>query len=252
MSAHAYAIDGHDVLIYSRKRKSEMYGAQYLHAPIPGMTPGAAFTVNYELRGTALEYRAKVYGPDSRVAVSPESLLGAHDGWDIRGTYDELWRTYGRYVQDIDLNPKVFSELLDILRPDQVVCTVPRPLLCKEEAHTFAAQRVWAIGDAPERGIFCPVSVAKNTVVCNGEAVPGWYRAASILDYSTAEWPHDHKPPISNVSEIDKPLWHNCTCWPDVLFLGRFGEWNKGVLSHEAFWKAQTNSAMTGVQGTLL
>lgn len=252
MAAHAYSLDGHDVLILSRKRKSEMYGAQYLHAPIPGMTPGAPFRVSYELLGTAEQYREKVYGPNSRVKVSPESLVGDHDGWDIRGTYTNLWDTYGPYVQDIDLKPSVLHGHLETLQPDQVVCTVPRPSLCHDDSHTFAAQKVWAIGDAPERGIFCPVKVAKNSVVCNGEKVPGWYRAASILNYSTAEWPFDSKPPLNGISEIEKPLWHNCTCWPDVLFLGRFGEWNKGVLSHEAFWKAQTNSALAGVQGTLL
>lgn len=251
LAAHAFSIDGHDVLVFSKKRKSEMYGAQYLHAPIPGMTPGGAFRVNYSLTGTPEQYRAKVYGPNSRVEVSPESFTEPHDGWDIRGTYTNLWDTYGSYVQDYDLNPQSFQVLLDDLVPDLAVCTVPRPLLCQDDAHTFAAQKVWAIGDAPERGIFCPVNVAKNTVLCNGEDVPGWYRAANVLGYKTAEWPHQSRPPINDVSEIDKPLWHNCTCWPDVQFLGRFGEWSKGVLSHEAFWKAQTASSLTGVQGTL-
>ena len=252
MAAHAFAIDEHDVLIFSKKRKSEMYGAQYLHAPIPGMTPGASFKVNYRLDGTWQDYRAKVYGSDSRVQVSPQALEGTHDAWDIRGTYNELWKTYGEYVQDYDLNPLSFQGLLRDLEPDHVVCTVPRPLLCGDESHTFAAQKVWAIGDAPERGIFCPVNVEKNTVVCNGEGVPAWYRAANIDGYRTAEWPYDHKPPINNVSEIDKPLWHNCTCHPDVQFLGRFGAWNKGVLSHEAFWESQSTSRLIGVQGTLL
>jgi hypothetical protein len=129
---------------------------------------------------------------------------------------------------------------------------VPKPLLCDKDEHTFAAQRVWAIGDAPERGVFCPVVQPPNTVVCNGEQVPGWYRSATIMGYSTAEWPHQTKPPIQGVSEIDKPLWNNCTCWPTVLHLGRFGKWQKGELSHQAFWEAQTNSSLVGIQGTLL
>lgn len=252
MAAHAYSIDGHDVLIYSKKRKSEMYGAQYLHRPIPGMTPGAAFKVDYRLDGTPEDYRAKVYGSDSRMPVSPEEFTEPHDGWDIRGTYNELWKTYGEYVQDIDLNPIVLRGLVETLRPDRVASTVPKPLLCDDDSHTFAAQRVWAIGDAPERGVFCPITVAKNTVVCVGEKTPAYYRAANIEGYRTAEWPHQSKPPIQNVSEIDKPLWNNCTCWEDVLHLGRFGKWQKGVLSHEAFQEAQHDSRLTGVQGTLL
>lgn len=238
MAAHAFAMHDHDVLIYSKKRKSEMYGAQYLHAPIPGMTTSAPVEVTYKLQGTPDAYRTKVYGKDSRTPVSPESLVGRHLGWDIRGTYHELWLTYGEYVQDYNLSPESFDSLRRATWPDLIVNTVPRPLLCREDAHSFTAQQVWAIGDAPERGVFSPIKVEKNTVICNGESSPAWYRASTIFGYSTVEWPHAVRPPYTGVSQIDKPLRHTCDCWSDVTHLGRFGKWSKGALSHEAFQDA--------------
>lgn len=253
MATHAFAIAGHDVLVFSRKRKSEMYGAQYLHAPIPGMTEKAPIKVRYTLTGTVAQYRAKVYGSDSRVEVSPESLVGNHDGWDIRDTYANLWATYGRFVQDVDLDPQALKEIQKAYMPDLIVNTVPRPLLCSDDEHSFISQAAWAIGDAPERGVFCPVVSPPNTVRCNGEDVPGWYRSATVFGYSTAEWPFPQKPPYSGVSEFIKPLRHNCTCHgDDVVHMGRFGKWSKGALSHEAFFESQKIAYGAGVQGTLL
>lgn len=253
MSAHAFAMTGHDVLIVSRKRRSEMYGAQYLHSPIPGMTPTPPVTVNYRLDGTVDQYRKKVYGNESRIEVSPESLTGKHDGWDIRATYLELWDTYSEYVQDIEIDPVSFKGLQKDLNPDVVVSTVPRPLLCYDDSHTFSGQHVWAIGDAPERGVFSPVKMAKNTVVCNGEPSPGWYRASTVFGYSTVEWPFHPRPPFAGVSEIVKPLHHTCNCYgEDVFHFGRFGRWSKGALSHEAFQGSLEIARGAGVQGSLI
>jgi hypothetical protein len=235
LAAHAFAIGGHDVLILSKKRKSEMYGAQYLHAPIPGMTEDPGRVITYRLDGTPDQYRAKVYGPQSRVQVSPEDLAGQHLGYDIRRTYDNLWDTYGDYVQPYDVTPASVAAAVKDLNPDVTVSSVPAPALCCHDEHTFTSEQVWAIGDAPERGVFCPVKVPKETVVCNGEPSPAWYRAANVFGRSTAEWPHKTKPPIEGVSEVTKPVRTTCDCLPNVVRVGRYGKWQKGVLSHEAF-----------------
>ena len=104
MAAHAASIMNNDVVILSKNRKSYMRGAQYLHMPIP-MASQTPFTVQYSLKGTADEYRNKVYGPDPRIQVSPESLVGEHFAWDIREAYDWLWATYGRFILNRDVNP---------------------------------------------------------------------------------------------------------------------------------------------------
>lgn len=236
MAAHAMAIQGHDVLIFSKRRKSELFGAQYLHTPIPGMTEDAGRTIRYRLEGTVDGYRAKVYGPNSRTPVSPEDLAGTHIGYDIRRTYANLWETYGAYVQDIAFTTaEVVKSLVRQANPDITLSTIPANLLCESDEHTFAGEPVWAIGDAPERGVFAPFSVPKDTVICNGTTDTAWYRAATVFGHSTVEWPNRTRPPIAGIAEVVKPVKTTCDCMPHVVRLGRYGQWKKGVLSHEAF-----------------
>lgn len=240
IAAHAATLAGHEVIIASKRRKSELYGAQYLHAPIPEMTDTDPVEVKYTLEGTPAEYRKKVYGPTSRVSVSPEVLDVDHSAWDIRHTYDNLWKRYGATVQDFSIDDsEELDEMLEALDPAVVFSTVPATLLCHKENHVFKAEKVWAIGDAPERGIFCPVSVPPNAIVCDGTSGHGWYRASNVFGYSTAEWPHYRKPPIEGLSELTKPLSTDCNCRPHIIRLGRYGKWTKGVLSHEAFGAVQ-------------
>src|SRR5690242_5258292 len=113
IAAHAAYNRGVDFVVVSKARKSFMNGAQYLHAPIPGVSIKDPFEINYELSGDVAGYRDKVYGPDSKVEVSPQSLLGRHMAWDIREAYDSLWGLYGSDVQDVTISPRVLSKLMD-------------------------------------------------------------------------------------------------------------------------------------------
>lgn len=236
MAAHAATLAGHDVVVVSKKRKSELFGAQYLHQPIPGMTESAPVAVNYVLQGTADGYREKVYGKESRVEVSPETLTGKHDAWDIRSTYDNLWNEYEGLVRDGLVTGQYLAMAMESWLPDFTVSTIPAPSLCTDDAHTFSAETVWAIGDAPDRGVTCPVPVPRNTVTCNGEPAPAWYRAANVFGHKTAEWPERKKPPFGAPAAVLKPTTTDCRCYPEVQRLGRYGAWKKGVLSHEAFF----------------
>lgn len=249
MAAHAAKVSGADrVDIYSKRRKSELFGAQYLHQPIPGMTDTPPVTVEYVLEGSAEDYRRKVYGADWDGEVSPEDLIGNHDGWDIRRTYDNLWLNFGATVWNTNISPGYIGNIMDEARSgrwDLVISSVPKPLLCGKH-HTFNSKPVWALGDAPERGLFVVDYIPKhriydNTVICNGNRTPTWYRRSRVFGYDTVEWPQysvENWPnvnPTNNASKVNKPLDNNCDCWPDILHVGRFGKWEKGILSHTAY-----------------
>lgn len=239
MAAHAASMRGHDVMIFSKARKSFMNGAQYLHRPIP-MASSTPFKITYALDGPIEGYRDKVYGRDSRVQVSPESLVGVSDAWDIREAYDWLWETYGDYVHDIDLsNTAQWGGMGGFLsamtpQPDIIISTVPASLLCEKfEEHQFHGVRVWATNTAHALNRQIPA----NIVVCSGESDVPWYRQSRIHGFLNTEYPEHKKPPVTEgIWEVIKPTQTNCDCLPHVIRLGRYGAWKKGVLAHEAFY----------------
>jgi len=226
------------IRILSKNRPSRMFGAQYLHAEIPGLVSEAdAFDVDYQLRGVVDDYRGKVYGPNSTAITSPERLLGFHRAWDIRTAYARAWNQYSTRIEDAQLSPDAIEALAgNAGRRAIVVSSVPLPVLCQDpERHTFEVATIWAMGDAPELNQYAPVTVTPDTVVCNGEDSPRWYRASNIRGYRSVEWPDGRKPPVEGVARVSKPIRTNCDCTPRVLRVGRYGTWGKGVLSHHAY-----------------
>lgn len=236
-ATHALAESGWDVTVFSNKRRSEMFGAQYLHQPIPGL-PTEMTELHYRLHGTPEEYRRKVYGDAPVGAVSPEILTGTHIVCNIRVAYYAAWDRYANLIKHRPgMGAAEVTELLEGGGFKLVVSSLPAPSVCYK-VHRFPAQRVWAVGDAPERGIFCPVAAPANTVMCNGETAPSWYRASNVFGYKTCEWPEYTKPPVDDVAEVIKPLMTDCDCHMDdkrYLRVGRYGTWMKGVLSHQAY-----------------
>jgi hypothetical protein len=243
--------NGWDVTIFSKKRKSHMFGAQYLHAPIPGLTVSDPVEVAYRLTGgTADDYRAKVYGKQA-VETSVESLGKTHMAWDIREAYDAAWDRYSHLVHDANITPQWMGirdpeeggVSLSSTHWDIVVSSVPMPDLCYQE-HQFHATTVWAMGDAPSRGHYAPYRPPANTVECNASRDTGWYRASNVFAHVTVEWPANRHPPLPGVAEVTKPLYTDCTCYRgrEVGFkfmpIGRYGQWSKGVLSHHAYTQA--------------
>jgi hypothetical protein len=228
--------------IFSNNGKSSLYGAQYLHQPIPSYTnerwPEAKRVINYVTKGEVEDYRLKVYGPMWDGTVSPEDLDETHYAWDIRQTYDALWDDFKDHVTDIHMDPAGMRLLIDgrtkYGKYDLIINTIPRPLLCAE-GHQFQGVNIWAAGEAPDLGIdldrfHCP----EFTVICNGEETPAWYRVSNIFGHKTVEWPQDKRPPF-NAAYVTKPLKTNCLCWPEVLHVGRYGKWWKGILTHHAY-----------------
>lgn len=231
--------------IISRKVKSKLYGAQYLHAPIPRATPVDPIRVRYRLQGTADEYRRKVYGQLWDGTVSPEDLEEDHYAYDIRRTYDALWDRWAYAVSDAEVDPvglmNIFSDEVDL-----VISSIPRQNLC-HMGHAFGSTRIIAAGDAPELGIRVPYKCAPSTIVCNGEDNPAWYRMSNVFGHTTVEWPGSIEyVPIQTAAVTSKPTKTDCNCFPDVFRVGRYGRWEKGVLSHTAYFSTyrKVNSIM--------
>lgn len=235
-----------EIRVFSRKSKSDLHGAQYLHRPIPGFTLDVGEVIDYKLVGSPEDYRAKVYGQAWHGTVSPEELGEPHKGWDIRRTYDRLWLVWGSYIEDVWLNEATIQQIRHDFKPDLVISSIRRDTVC-DGRHFFHSQSVVAAGDAPSLGIQIPYQCPPNTVICNGERDVAWYRISNIFGHKTVEWgPTIVRAPLNSAATVQKPLSTDCDCHPDFKWVGRYGKWQKGVLSHTAYWDAMKYAEEVG------
>lgn len=255
VAAHAAYSQGFDVMVMSaQKRPSHLWGCQYLHAPIPGITPlDRHVRVNYTLIGTMQQYREKVYGQEYDGTVSPGDLEQNHDAWDLRSSYERLWGRWGNLVVQVPImNGNMAADVLpDFLRAGDIIfSTIPRPALCRSPKHIFDMGQVWAMGDSPDQRV--PVRPPQgNTVMCNGDPDVGWYRSSEVYGYGTVEWPwrNGKKPPFEGVVPVQKPIYTDCNCLREVHYVGRYGRWQKGYLVHQVY--EDVVATLTNLQGAL-
>jgi hypothetical protein len=245
--AHAAEISGWNFRIYSKKQKSKLYGAQYLHQAIPQLDCGPPTLVRYALRGTPEEYRRKVYGAEWDGTVSPEDFLEEHYVWDIRYTYDGIWDRYQDEIESWDfIGKEQYNNYYLTYKHDLVISTVPRKIWA-EPGDVFESTKVWALGDTEDERVrmFRP---PEDMVFCDGTDEHTWYRVSNIFGYCTMEWPYDPlhkinsrltlKPPMRGTSVVEKPLRHNSKAAADFVHVGRYGAWQKGILTTDAFFES--------------
>lgn len=248
MVAHAASMSGWDFRIYSKRQKSQLFGAQYLHQPIPGLYHGGPKIVQYRMNGSAESYRRKVYGETWDGTVSPEDFPEPHAAWDLRQAYEGMWFKYGDEIVDVDFREKLLANLVHSFTvnthtPDLIVSTVPRTLWDDDLSH-FERTTVWALGDAEHERVHMFRPDPFN-VICDGTNDHQWYRVSNIFGYCTMEWPQwwnkpfaTVTPPCHGASRVTKPLRYTGTDDTGFVHLGRYGAWEKGVLTSDVFYEA--------------
>lgn len=240
--AHAASQCGWDFQIFSKKQKSQLHGAQYLHQPIPYLECGRPRVIRYQLRGSAEQYRLKVYGPDWDGTVSPEDFWEAHYGWDLRLAYSDLWIEYEQQIHDVNLTRwNGHASMWGAY--DLVISTVPRTIWDEDRTH-FESTKIFAVGDAEMPHVEPPYRPEPFSVICEGSPKVPWYRVSNIFGYCTIEWPWDNydygfKPsPHPRAVAVTKPLRYTGDAASDIVHLGRYGAWQKGVLTSDVFFEA--------------
>lgn len=249
VAAHAAHMAGHVVTIWSKNKKSPILGAQFLHADIPGVnTPLPSFVkwvhhMDADGEYNPEAYLRKVYGPIWDGTISHEMYNQGQTAWDLREVYTNLWNRFEPAINDWTYSEAELVALIkDIGRRGRhvVINTLPRNLLCREKStHSFVSTNIWAMGDDPMNGQYCPISLQDFSIEYNGNQYPSWYRASKIFGFTTMEWPgHAAKPPVPGVVAVQKPVSTTCNCWPLVAHVGRYGQWRKGVLLHHVYEEA--------------
>lgn len=242
MAAHAVALRGRPIAIFSKPEKSKLGGAQYLHRPIPYITSEEPDThIRYVMRGDAQTYRKKVYGDDPTVPFVSFNVFKdrqSDPAWSLIKAYDALWESFGHMVNAVDITPQFVQELHR--EYEMVLSTVPLPHICLaragliNEVHHFGVQEIRVCTEDYAD------DVEQDTIVYDGTPERSWYRSSKILGVPGTEWSTFGVPaklPVPTITDR-KPIRTTCTCHPDVLRLGRRGTWTKGVLTHDAFYGA--------------
>lgn len=222
MAAHAVALHGHEPIIFSKKVPSSIGGAQYLHCPIPRITGDQPDgLVNFIKYGNEQGYAKKVYDDPYAVTSWYDYEEGMHPVWNLRKAYEKLWKKYEDKITDV----KLHYEQASLLCKDfsLVMNTVPLNHLCGDDHH-FDYQDVWIVyGQLGDRG--------ENRIVYDGTQDFPWYRWSYIFGWTGIEYSQKVRDGV----HIRKPLVNVCDCLPGMVRLGRYGAWQKGILTHHAY-----------------
>ena len=227
LAAHACRQEGHKLTIISDiARKSAMGGAMYIHEPIPGITskqPDGQLRI--EKRGTCEGYAYKVYGDSGHPVSWNQFATGDYGIWYMDEAYRRLWAKYSSYVRVHNVTPHTMDEI--IRHFDLVIATLPKNRICYRH-HEFKSVPIWVKSRRLARDVLHP-----NIMTYSGRVEDPWYRKSTINNIVSIEYPQ--RPPTDDMYAGIKPTSNNCDCWTRVLWTGRWGRWEKGVLVHQVY-----------------
>jgi hypothetical protein len=233
---------GHEVVIFSKKVQSKIYGAQFLHQAIPGLTSREPDgEVHIFKLGEEANYARRVYG-DSRTPTSWRKLdQSPYPAWELRYAYDRAWDKFEPLIVDQKLDASEVRDLTAFF--PVVISTVPLWALCLG-GHTFSSVDILVtkrtFGNDVNATINRGRKMPENYVIYNGDlAYQGWYRTSSIFGYESTEVvaQTDPKHEIFNGEREAgyKIEGTDCDCHPNLIKTGRMGTWKRGVLTHHAY-----------------
>lgn len=228
LAAHAVTQVGHKPVLFSdRARPSPVHGGVYLHRAIPGIHKQDARPdgwVMFQKQGTAEGYATKVYGHPQAPTSWLRLRAGRHPAWALAPAYEQLWGAYGAAVQTLVIEQHLASLLADMY--PLVLSSAPLHRLCEED-HQFPERHVWYQDSAP-------AWVGENVMVYNGHERIAWFRASCVFGHRLTEYPWE----VAGARVGRKVLATDCTCHPNIVRIGRWGEWRPGVLLHHAYEQA--------------
>jgi len=228
-------ITGKRPAIYSKKVKSTMPGAIYLHEPIPGLCHSEPDFQIYVLKdGNREGYAQKVYGDKYADCSWDDFDQGSLPAWDMGLAYEKLWTRYQGDIRDIELDNRAVGAVLN--NYTFVFSSIPARLLCSG-GHSFEHKKIW-ITHGPQQD---ELQFGNNLMWYMGDITVPWYRYSQINDYQS--WEFSVEPVVKGPNHYEtregvKPISTNCDCWmswQNFYRIGRFGQWTKGVLVHHAY-----------------
>lgn len=228
--------------------------------------------------GTQEGYAYNTYGKKDAPVSWEKFSPGPTPAWSLKDVYDTLWERYQGIIRPFNLTPHIVYticsnyELVLSTIPAPVLCTLGHKFEKQDiwVIHGPGDHLIENVNDGsimyyngvPWDGSFA--ASEDDTAYDDGQGKGAtfmrgheWYRFSQINKYQA--WEYSHKPtwdweyddmPDTTGNQLDgrrqlsegiKPLWTNCAClmgFHNFHRLGRFGCWQKGVLTHHAYERA--------------
>lgn len=236
---------GHHVDIISKKVKSPIAGAQFLHQKIGWYcSTEPDFKVQVKKTGNAQWYAKNVYNDFGAHTSWHKFPVGYLYGWDMKLAYDRLWNMYEYLIQDrVITDAESIDEIISDY--DMVLSTLPMRRLCRVPEHFFQQQKIHIChGVSPN--LVEGVNDGDYMYYNGSPSMPGygaqgplWYRFSQLNKYASWEyadhaWQQLSEPATDweKYTPLEKPIITNCDCYPEMVRIGRYGEWNKEILTH--------------------
>jgi hypothetical protein len=236
LAAHACWLNDIPFVIFSRKRKSNLGGAQFSHIPIPGLYEEEdASKLTYHVEGDAETYQRKVYGSSDIPFVSFDNVVEGQvvQAWPLRDSYETLWDRFEDSIVDLDISPvraRSFGDPFDLTFSSLHLKTICLGRMGSGINHWFRDQPVRIANEAINPNI------PDNSIWYDGTKDHSWYRQSRIFGVGSTEWGGSSPlPPVEDVRTVVKPIDTNCDCHPNLIRIGRFGAWKKGLLTSHAY-----------------
>ena len=231
LASYAIAQYGGKVSIVSRKVKSKIPGAVFLHEQIPFLTTLPDGKVMFIKHGTKEGYAGKVYGnqdADCSWDLFPE---GERPAWSMFSLYDRLWEWYEDRIDDHVVTHDDIEPLTQMY--DLVISTIPASNLCRNPKHEFKSQEIYVLNKSVDTSI-------ENVIIYNGNPKDAWYRTSNLFGSEATESAHKFTDSFifklgASMSRGYKPISTDCNCNPRIRRIGRYGRWEKGILVHHAY-----------------
>jgi hypothetical protein len=235
-AAQALKLHGYNPAIISKKQKSVIYGAQYLHRPIPGLSSQAPTAEITTIRVGAPEvYAERVYGLGT-IRTSWERVVPRSEAWDLRATYDRAWEEFGDDIIDWTVSPAELTEFTGQF--DLVISTIPAWAICQRPSEHYFKSLNILVQKGVDLSSFVPDFIDEDSswVMYNGTTQHAWYRASSIFGHTSIEArAEQHLVTNKSWEPGFKIVDTDCDCHPTIVKTGRMGLWKRGVLTHHAF-----------------
>lgn len=229
-SAHVAQTVGCEVVIISKKYKSPIIGAQYLHRPIPDLHLSNAVpddTVATYLLGNKENYTERVYN-DRTLGASWGKLSAAPTivpAWDLREAYDIVWERYAPQIIDQEIEARDVDEFTANF--EVVISTIPQWRICTGD-HRFESVPI-----VVKQGVVQDDHGHENFVIYNGTKFGSWYRTSQIFGVQMTEGIASPKNDEEHWDDVGyKVVGNNCDCHPNLVRTGRHGLWQRGILTH--------------------